>query len=148
MRARTRHELADALRRRKIPEDAAEAVLERMTEVGLVNDEEFARSWVDSRQQRRQLSRMGLRRELQRKGVDRDVVEEALGDVTAEDERAAARALVERRLRSMRGLDWSVRRRRLAGALARRGFSGEVTAAVLHEVAEGHEGDDSSLELP
>lgn len=146
--ARTRQELADALRRRNVPTDAAEAVLARMSEVGLVNDAEFAQAWVESRQQRRQLSRTGLRRELQRKGVDRELVEDAVDRVSGEDERVAARALAEKKLRSVRGLDAVVQRRRIAGALARRGFSGEVVSSVLRELAVGSTKDDSEDTLP
>lgn len=146
--ARTRHELADALRRRNVPTEVAEAVLDRMTEVGLVNDEEFAHGWVESRQQRRQLSRTGLRRELQRKGVDRELVEDALEQVSGDDEREAARALAEKKLRSLRGLDPVVQQRRIAGALARRGFSGETVSFVLRELAIGSFGDDAEESLP
>lgn len=146
--ARTRQELADALRRRNVPPEAAEAVLNRMTDVGLVDDAEFAHAWVESRQQRRGLSRTGLRRELQRKGVDRELVEDAVGQVSGEDEREAARALAEKKLRSVRGLDPVVQRRRIAGALARRGFSGEVVSSVLRELAIGSEEGDSEDTLP
>lgn len=140
--ARTRQELADALQRRNVPAEAAETVLNRMTELGLVNDAEFAQAWVESRQQRRQLSRTGLRRELQRKGVDRELVEDAVGRVSSEDEHDAARVLAEKKLRSVRRLDPVVQRRRIAGALARRGFSGEVVSSVLRELAIGsHEGE-------
>lgn len=139
MQARTRQELSDALRRRNVPAEAAEAVLDRMTDVGLVDDAEFARSWVDSRQQRRQLSRTGLRHELQRKGVDRDLVADAIDRVSPEDEQVAARALAEKKLRSVRGLDAHVQRRRIAGALARRGFSAEIVGSVLRDLRVGED---------
>ncbi|WP_432557427.1 regulatory protein RecX [Granulicoccus sp. GXG6511] len=144
MQARTRRELSDALRRRNVPEEVAESVLDRMAEVGLVNDAQFADAWVESRQQRRQLSRTGLRRELQRKGVERELIEDAVGRVSGEDEQEAARALAEKKLRSVRGLDPQVQRRRIAGALARRGFSGEVIGSVLRELPFGAEDDDSA----
>jgi regulatory protein len=132
--ARTRGELAEALRRRNVPTEAADAVLVRMTEVGLIDDTEFARSWVDSRQQRRHLSRMVLRRELRGRGVADEVVDEAVAGVTAADELQAAKALAEKKLRSMRGLDAQVQRRRLAAALARRGFAADMVRAVLREL--------------
>lgn len=46
---RTRKQLADALRKREIPDDAAEEVLSRFEEVGLINDSAFADAWVESR---------------------------------------------------------------------------------------------------
>lgn len=144
MRARTRQELADTLRRTNVPAEAAEAVLDRMTEVGLINDAELARSWVESRQQRRYLSRTALRHELQRKGVERDVVAEAVDEVSGDDEREAARALAQKKLRSLRGLEATVQRRRMAGALARRGFTADVVAVVLKELRFA--GDESDAD--
>ncbi|SEQ84557.1 regulatory protein RecX [Microlunatus flavus] len=135
--ARTRTELARALTSREVPEEAASAVLDRMTEVGLVDDVAFSRDWVASRQQRRHLSRTALRRELQTKGVDRDVIEEALEAVDGGDEHRAALDLAQRKARTMAGLEREVAYRRLGGALARRGFSGSVTAQVLGEVLDG-----------
>lgn len=132
--ARTRHELARALAARQVPEEVAEGVLDRMEAVGLVDDAGFARDWVESRQRRRHLSRSALRRELQNKGVERELVEGAVGEVNGDDELAAARQLAERKLRSMSGLSREVQYRRLAGALARRGFGPAVTAPVLGAV--------------
>lgn len=129
--ARTRHELATALAARHVPEEVASEVLNRFQEVGLVDDAGFARDWVASRQQRRHLSASALRRELQTKGVDRDLVDAAVGQVASEDELAAAQALAEKKVRSMAGLPREVQYRRLAGVLARRGFSGGVTATVI-----------------
>ncbi|MFC7625797.1 regulatory protein RecX [Microlunatus sp. GCM10028923] len=132
--ARTRQELADALADRDVPDDAADAVLDRMEEVGLVDDRGFARDWVESRQSRRQLSRSAMRRELSAKGVDRDHIDEALAEVEDSDELGAARALAEKKARAMTKLEPKVRYRRLAGALARRGFPSHVTSQVLAEV--------------
>ena len=142
--ARTRQELAKALADRDVPEEAADAVLDRMEEVGLVDDKTFAHDWVESRQSRRQLSRSAIKRELITKGVDRDHIDEALDQVGDEDEFDAARALAEKKARSMTSLEPQVRYRRLAGALARRGFSGQVTARVLDEVLSGRNGPDQA----
>jgi regulatory protein len=139
--ARSRSELAKALQQRAVPEDAASAVLDRMEEVGLVDDAAFADSWVRSRQSRRHLSRRALRQELVRKGVERDDIDNALEQVDADDEHAAAKELAMKKLRSMSGMDRQVQYRRLAGALARRGFSSGITARVLDEVLNGS-GDD------
>jgi regulatory protein len=132
--ARTRHELAQALRTKRVPAEAAEAVLDRFQELGLVDDGQFAQDWVESRQARRHLSRTALRRELSAKGIDRDQIEEALAPVTSEEELTAARQLAEKKLRSMGKLDAGVRYRRLAGALARRGFGSGVISTVLDDL--------------
>jgi regulatory protein len=132
--ARTRHELAKALAARQVPEEIAQQVLDRMESVGLVDDAAFARDWVESRQQRRHLSKSALRRELQTKGVDRDQIEQAVADVGGEDELEAAEALAGKKLAGMSGLPREVQYRRLAGMLARRGFGSGVMSTVLSKV--------------
>jgi regulatory protein len=133
---RSRSELAKALKERDVPDDAAGEVLDRMEDVGLVDDTAFAESWVRSRQSRRGLSRRALRQELVQKGIDRDDIDDALSAVTPEDEVAAATALARKKLRAMAGLEREVKYRRLAGALARRGFSAGLTSQVLATVLD------------
>jgi regulatory protein len=132
--ARTRQELDRVLQRKNVPDAVSATVLDRLEEVGLVDDRAFARDWVDSRQRRRHLSRSALRRELQTKGIDREHVESALASVDTGDELAAARALAAKKAAGGRGLDPAVRDRRIAGALARRGFGSGVIATVLGEL--------------
>jgi regulatory protein len=130
-RARTRAELADALRKRGVPDSAAAAVLDRFTEVGLIDDTAFAQAWVESRQRGRGLARRALAVELRRKGVDADAVEQALDSVDPAAEQAAAAALVRKRLRTMTGLAPEVAARRLLGMLARKGYPAELANAVI-----------------
>ncbi|NYI03076.1 regulatory protein [Allostreptomyces psammosilenae] len=143
--ARTRRQLADALSERGIPEDAAEQVLSRFEEVGLIDDAAFAAAWVDSRHGTRGLSRRALARELRAKGVAGEVVESAVERVDTEAEEAAARALVERRMRATRGLDGRVRTRRLVGMLARRGYPEGLAFRVVRQALET-EGEEAEGE--
>ena len=138
--ARTRTELTRALQAKAVPEEAASAVLDRMTEVGLVDDAGFARDWVESRQRRRHLSSSALRRELQTKGVERDDIDNALAPVGVEEEYEAAVSLARTRQARMSGLARDVQYRRLAGVLGRRGFGGAVASRVLNEVLSGVDG--------
>lgn len=130
---RTRGELAVAIARRGVPAEAAEVVLDRFTEAGLIDDASFAQAWVDSRHHSRGLSRRVLSTELHRKGVDDEIVAEALSSVTQEDEVIAAQALVQRKLRSMTGLPRDVATRRLIGMLGRKGFTGGLAYRVVAE---------------
>jgi regulatory protein len=99
VRPRTRSELATALRRRGIDAQVAEEVLRRYGEVGMVDDEAFARAWVTSRHHSRGLARQALAAELRQRGIDSDTVGRALTELDSETEVATARALVERKLR-------------------------------------------------
>jgi regulatory protein len=146
--ARTRKELADKLAKRGVPDDLASSLLDRFTEVGLIDDTAFARQWVESRHRSRGLAPMALKQELRRKGVDDDAVAEALEQIDEGDQREAARALVDKKLRSMRGLDHQVATRRLAGLLARKGYPAGLTFAVVREaLAESARDDDDVTDV-
>jgi regulatory protein len=129
--ARSRSELAGKLAAKLVPDDVATRLLDRFEEVGLVDDAAFARSWVASRQPGKGLARRALAQELRRKGIDDEVAREALDEIDPDDELEAARDLVRRKLRSMSGLDDTVRTRRLVGMLARKGYSPGVAFAVV-----------------
>lgn len=144
--AKTRKQLAEALAKREFPEDVAAEVLDRLEEVGLIDDAAFAESWVEIRQRDRGLSRRALARELRTRGVAREVVEEAVAQVEPEAEEAAARALVGRKLPATRGLDRDVRTRRLVGLLARRGYGEGVAFRVVREALESERSDADGAE--
>ncbi|GHF23748.1 regulatory protein RecX [Streptomyces mashuensis] len=141
---RTRRQLADALARRGIPAEAAEEVLSRFEDVGLIDDAAFAGAWVESRHRGRGLARRALARELRTRGVDSAVVDEAVGRLDPEQEERTARELVDRKLRSTRGLDREKRLRRLAGMLARKGYPEGLALRVVRRALE-EEGDDPEL---
>ena len=143
---RTRAQLATALRRRRIPAEAAEAVLGRFTDVGLIDDAAFARAWVESRHYGRGLSRRSLSAELRRQGVQTEEVREAVDTLDPEQEAATARRLVEQRMAGTRGQPPEVRVRRAAGTLARKGYPPGLVFRLIKEVLE-QEGPHEALEL-
>lgn len=141
---RTRKQLADALRKREIPDDAAEEVLSRFEEVGLINDSAFADAWVESRHHGRGLARRALAQELRTKGVDSTLIDAAVAQLDSEQEETTARDLVDRKLRSTRGLDRDKRLRRLAGMLARKGYPEGMALRVVRQALE-EEGEDTEF---
>ncbi|WP_031080770.1 recombination regulator RecX [Streptomyces sp. NRRL WC-3549] len=139
---RTRKQLADALRKRDVPDEAAQEVLSRFEDVGLIDDAAFADAWVESRHRGRGLARRALVRELHTKGVDPALIDEAVGQLDSEQEEETARALVDRKLRSTRGLDRDKRLRRLAGMLARKGYGEGMALRVVRQALDA-EGEDT-----
>ncbi|WP_131737567.1 regulatory protein RecX [Actinomadura roseirufa] len=141
---RTRAQLADALRRRDVPDEVAGRVLSRLTDVGLIDDESFARSWVESRHAGRGLARRALAAELRHRGVAADTVEDAVDSLDPGREERTARALVDRRLPATSGLDPARRMRRLVGVLARKGYPPGLCYRVVKEALadEGTDLDD------
>jgi regulatory protein len=133
---KTRSELASAMARRGVPDDAANAVLDRFVEVGLIDDAAFAKAWVDSRHRGRGLARRALANELRKRGVDDEVAGDALAAVSTDDEADAARALVDRRLRAMTSLTREVKTRRLIAMLGRKGFGGSLAYRVVAEALD------------
>ena len=148
-RARTRQELATALRRKGVPDEATDTVLERFDEVGLIDDAAFAGQWVRSRHARRGLARRAIAVELRRKGVSTEDAEEALAEVDPESEERRARELVDRKLRSLTVTTAEQRAsaaRRLVGMLARKGYGAGVAYRVVRE-ALAEQGADVDEEL-
>ena len=136
---RTRAQLADDLRRRAVPDEVATKVLDRFTEVGLVDDRAFADAWVRTRHAQRGLSRRALAHELRHKGVADDLVAEAVAEVGDDDEQRAAEDLVARRLPALQRFDREVQLRRLVGMLARKGYPGGLAMQVARAaVARSH----------
>jgi regulatory protein len=131
--ARTRKELADKLAAKGVPDELATRLLDRFTEVGLIDDEAFARAWIASRQPGKGLARRALAQELRRKGIDDEIAREALDEIDPDDELEVARVLVRRKLRSVSGLDELRATRRLVGMLARKGHSPGVAYRVVRE---------------
>ncbi|MER6115170.1 recombination regulator RecX [Streptomyces sp. NPDC001743] len=145
---RTRKQLADALRKREIPDEAAEEVLSRFEDVGLIDDAAFADAWVESRHHGRGLARRALVRELRTKGVDAAVIDEAVGRLDSDQEEETARELVARKLRSTRGLERDKRLRRLAGMLARKGYGEGMALRVVRRALEEEGEDTEGLDEP
>jgi regulatory protein len=145
---RTRAQLADALRRKGVADEVAEQVLGRYTEVGLIDDEAFARAWVQSRHTGRGLARRALAAELRQRGVADDTVKEAVEELAPEQEEAAARELVAKRMAATRGLDPTKRTRRILGVLARKGYPSGLAYRLVREALEdeGIDGPDVPLD--
>lgn len=132
-RAHSRHDLAQALARKQVPEEVAAAALDSFEAAGLIDDEEFARSWVQGRQRGKGLATRAIAMELRRKGIDDEIARAALAEVDPDAERQAAHRLVQSRLRTMGGLDQQVQIRRLIGMLARKGYPPGLSFEVVRE---------------
>jgi regulatory protein len=145
---RTRKELADALAKKGVPDEAAEQVLGRFAEVGIIDDALFAGMWVSSRHRGRGLAGRALSQELRRKGVDDEIVRDAVAQLDPDEEAATARSLVRRKLPATRGLTADARVRRLAGMLARKGYGPGLAFRIVKEElqAEGTDAPELSFD--
>ncbi len=150
-RARSRHELTTRLADKGFAPAVTASVLDRLTELGLVDDRDFAHQWVWSRHAYSGRGKQALRNELRTKGIDPTVAAEALDTIDPEDERDRARELVVRKLRSpsvraRAATDRDKVLRSLVGMLARRGFPQGMAFEVAKSELEAAGADTDGLE--
>lgn len=132
-RARTRSELIGRLADKGYPDDVSARVLDRLEQVGLVDDADFAQQWVRSRHVNAGKGKRALAAELRKKGIDDEVISIALAGIDADTERGRAEQLVRDKLRreKLDDEDDTKVKRRLAGMLARRGYSQSMALDVV-----------------
>jgi regulatory protein len=136
--AKSTSQLRKILEQREIPSEIAEKVLERFTEVGLIDDAAYAETIVNSRRNYKGLAKSAIKRELNEKGVSQELVEEAISVITAEDDFESAKQLAIRRYRQMAHLERDVRTRRLAGYLQRKGYGSTSVFAAIKFAEESY----------
>lgn len=133
---KTRYQLAKILEKREIPNEIANAVLDRFTEAQLIDDAAFARAFVNSRLAISGKSRSVIARELKQKGVSADDAHQALSIIDSELEDQTAYSVAKKRYQQLSSLAPEVRRRRLMGFLMRRGFSSSLTTRILRDLEQ------------
>lgn len=113
-------------------ESAVEAVIARLSDLGLLDDARFAAAYVRDGVNLRSNGRFRLRRELRALGVDEPLIDQTLDEhCPPELEQSTIAAVAAKRAARLAGLPTEVARRRLAGQLERRGFAAELVAAAL-----------------
>ncbi|MFK7800268.1 MAG: regulatory protein RecX [Anaerolineae bacterium] len=136
-RPRSKKEVRDRMREKGIEESTRERVVERFEELDLLDDEAFARYWIDQRARFKPRGKPLLRQELRQKGVDQQIVNDLLEET---DDSAAAMQAAEKKVRSLRRYPEDQFKKKLTGFLQRRGFSyqeiREVVDKLWQQVAE------------
>lgn len=135
-RAKSSGELRRKLREYKYESDAAEWAIGRLVELGVLNDEEYARMVVRSQLSRKPAGRRLLAGKLRDKGIEQDLIDRVLDEALEDrDTLADARKLAQQAARSISERHPSeVRVRRITGRLARRGFDFDVIRKVVDEL--------------
>lgn len=144
--AKTRGQLRKKLQAEGFEAELIEPLLDKFEAAKLIDDAEYAQSFVAQKSRTKKLSRAALRRELAERGVRGEEAENALAQRTNEQEREDAAELVRKKLRP--GMDLSDRAekdkvtRRLLGMLARRGYSSSVSMSVIREELAAYGAED------
>jgi regulatory protein len=129
-RARSEGEVRQRLSRRGVPAAVQDKLIEELREVSLVSDEEFARSWIQSRAATRPRGRRGLRWELRTKGVPEEIIDAAISDLMPPEQEAQQAMELAARLWRKQAGDATQRWEKVRQALSRRGFGPECIAAA------------------
>jgi regulatory protein len=133
MAPKSRLQLEESLAKRKVSPEVAAAVLDRLTEVGLIDDLAYAGMLVRSRCLTKKVSKSVLKMELRKKGISDEYIEVALSEISDADEYQMATDLVIKKLRSMKNLERDVMQRRLFSLLARKGYHAGIATKVIRE---------------
>ena len=140
-RARSRGELRDRLRRKGFDQRVIDAALVELEAAGLVDDEGFARAWVQERLAHSPRGALKMRWELRGKGVAEELIQRTLAEEMGHERELEAALRAASRYAPRPGEDDTARSRRLAQALKRRGFTFDVIETVLAR-ARGADNDD------
>lgn len=136
MRPRTSSQLRAYLLDKGFSGQVAAEVCARCAEQRYLDDQAFARQWVEERLRLKPRSAYMLRMELLQKGLDKETVDQAVSSVTREDELEAARALIEKKLRRLEGAPGPEEEKRLLSMLVRKGFSHSVVQQLRGELRQ------------
>jgi regulatory protein len=138
-RPRSRAEVERYLRDKGVPGEVIDDVVIRLEQAGYLDDEAFARFWVENREQFKPRSQQALRYELRRKGVNDAIIARVLRE---SDDEAAAWQAVEDRLHRWSHLPADEFRRKVIGYLGRRGFDYETIALTLNKANQIRDNQD------
>lgn len=130
-RPRSEAEVRKNLKKHDTPEEVIPEVLDRLRRIGLVDDVQFAQTWVENRSTFRPRGRRALVAELRQKGIGDEAIDEALFDL---DEDSLAYQAALKQSRKYKGLDWQNFRQKMSAFLARRGFNYGVAKPVIEQV--------------
>ncbi len=133
LRPRTEFELRSRLLEGGFDEEVVGAALARLGELGLVDDDAFARQWIEERAARKGLAAERLVSELRQKGIEREVTERALAEVGV-DEDAQALELAARSVRKVASRPLGEQGARLVQMIMRRGFPPDVAERAARSV--------------
>lgn len=131
-RPRSRKEILQRLKRKGFNDIEISITVDHLERAGLINDDILAAGLLRHAVEKKFLGRRGAELFLYKRGIERSLIDKTLSSHTKETEEAAAKRLVEKRLRVLKGCPDKIIRRRLYGMLQRRGFISDVIRAAVN----------------
>ncbi|MBU1126899.1 RecX family transcriptional regulator [Patescibacteria group bacterium] len=139
IRQRSEREVREYFRNKKkdISQLVIDTLIENLKKKGMINDLEFAKSWVEARRKSKQKGIRVIKQELYQKGIDKEVIEEALSvKREGESEENIARQALEKKMRVWKNLDPQKFRQKATEFLLRRGFEYEIVKEVIEKFGQ------------
>ncbi len=133
-RSRSRSELIQRLCKGGFGRAESEKTVRYLKERGFIEDRTLAGELYRNAVERRVLGRIGIRAFLGRRGIEKDLIDETLSVHTTDIDRESALRFVMKRVKTLQGHPQDVKKRRIRGALQRRGFSAEIIRSVIESV--------------
>jgi regulatory protein len=133
VRPRSEKEVRDYFRRKKVHESMHEQLFEKLKHLELIDDEKFAKWWVEQRQAFKPKSLRILNLELRIKGIEQETIKQVLGE-TVIDEEKLARELIEKKAYKWKNLEPRIARQKMSQYLSGKGFGWDVVEKVISKV--------------
>lgn len=130
LRPRSEKEIKDYFRRKKVHESLHSKLFDRLNHLELIDDEKFAKWWVEQRQSFRPKPKRILNNELRMKGIKKEIIEEVLGEEEIDEEKIA-KELLKKRAYKWKNLEPREARQKMSQYLAGKGFGWEVIEKVV-----------------
>jgi regulatory protein len=130
-RDRSEQEIRLNLRKAKIEDDVIEEVLERLRGASLVNDQEFAKKWVENRSRFKPRGKRALSSELFQKGISQSIIDTTLENL---DEKPLALRFARKKMSKLAGLEKPLFQKKMYGYLSRRGFTYDITKEIISQI--------------
>ena len=134
-RRRTEKQVREKLKKKEFDERTIDTTIDKLKEFDLINDLEFAFSWVKDRLAYKPRGKKLLRQELWKKGIRKDIIEQVTEEL-CQDEDKKALELVEKTRKRYKNLEPKVAKRRMFNLLLRRGFSYEISRQALVQLSQ------------
>ena len=134
----TRYQLTQKLKRKQIPDDIIAETLDKLEELGWVDDVAYTEQFVHSKRTYEKLGVSAIRQKLLLKGVSRDIIDAQLTEVTVEEQEETAYLLAERKHRLLVRKETDPQKliQKIAQHLAYRGYSGSISYATAKQVVQ------------
>jgi regulatory protein len=129
-RPRSLKEVKDYFRRKEIDNSLHQNILDRLTKLELLDDQKFAKWWVEQRLEFKSKSKKDITFELRQKGIDTNIIKNILDDLEI-DEVQIAKKLIEKKLYKWQKYDEKIQKQKITQYLAGKGFGWDVIEKII-----------------